>query len=318
MWRRLPARRARSLWNPTISAAPWLSIASRTASSSSAGSVSSTSTRLVRLSIRTPATTIATATTRAAAGSSHSAPVSSTSTSPTSTPIDVNASVRGIPLERRRLGRARLPEEEPGYGYVGDRREADHRDAETERIDRRALGQPPDRLVDDHPGPDQDQHALDRGREVLDLRVAEGMIRVGRLIGLAHRQEGDDRRHEVDRRVDRLGDDRYGAGDHARDELHRDQEQVRDDRNGGGALLAWRLRRWPDRARRRPRRGRDAVPGRHQPAPRRRLKTSVIKPRGRRSASSSTSRRTSSRAALPRWLIASFSAGSSSAMVRPW
>jgi len=40
-------------------------------------------------------------------------------------------------------------------------------------------------LVDDQCGADQDQHALDRSGEVLELLVAVGMLGVGGLVGLA-------------------------------------------------------------------------------------------------------------------------------------
>ena len=48
---------------------------------------------------------------------------------------------------------------------------------------------------------DEDQHPLDRRREVLDLLVAVAVALVGRLAGLAHGEERDDRGDQVDRRV---------------------------------------------------------------------------------------------------------------------
>ena len=64
--------------------------------------------------------------------------------------------------------------------------------------------------------PDQDQDALDRRRQVLDLLVAVAVALVGRLAGLADREERDDRGDQVDARVDRLGEDRDRAGDRSR------------------------------------------------------------------------------------------------------
>ena len=65
-------------------------------------------------------------------------------------------------------------------------------------------------------GADQDQHPLDRGGEVLDLLVAVGVILVGRLVGPPDEISAIDRRHQVDRGVDRLGQDRDRAGDRIR------------------------------------------------------------------------------------------------------
>ena len=77
------------------------------------------------------------------------------------------------------------------------------------------------RLVHDHARADEDQHALDRGREVLDLRVAVLVLGVRGLVRLAQRQVGDDRGEQVDARVHRLGDDRDRSRDRARDDLQR-------------------------------------------------------------------------------------------------
>ena len=140
------------------------------------------------------------------------------------------------------------------------------------------------RLEDDHARADEDQHRLDRRREVLDLVVAVGVVDVGGLVGRAHRDVGDDRRDQVDRRVHRLGDDRHRAGDRAGRELEHDQDRVRGDRQRRRAGLD----RAPAGA------AGDQRTGHH--------------------CSISAS---SSRAARPRWLIASFSCGSSSAIVRP-
>ena len=173
-----------------------------------------------------PAHTIATATMSAVIASSSSMPVISTSTSATSTPARgerVGAQVRRVALERGRVGEPRLPVQVGRDDEVRDHREADHRDAEAEVLDAGVIDEPADGLVDDDPGADEDQHPLDPGRDVLDLLVAVRVRLVGRLVGLAHREVGDQRRHQVDPRVDRLGDDRDRPGYRARDELERDQ-----------------------------------------------------------------------------------------------
>jgi hypothetical protein len=53
--------------------------------------------------------------------------------------------------------------------------------------------------------------------DVLELLVAVAVLGVGRLLGLAHGEERDQRRDQVDARVDRLGEDRHRAGDRARE-----------------------------------------------------------------------------------------------------
>ena len=84
----------------------------------------------------------------------------------------VGAQVRGVPLERRRVVRARLPVQVGRDDQVHDRRDRDHGDAEADVLDLAAAGHQPARgLVHDHAGADQDQHALDRGRQVLGLGV---------------------------------------------------------------------------------------------------------------------------------------------------
>ena len=221
--------------------------------------------------------TIATATTSAVIGSKAALPVTWTRARPKSTPAEVIASVR------RCAASPSSACDSCAFAWR-ERTEETPRLATTEKAitamptpSRSTLGaddQLVGRLVDDHPGADQDQHPLDRRRQVFDLLVAVGVLGVGRLVGFADREEGDDRGDQVDQRVDRLGDDRDRAGDRPGGELERDQDRV------GG-----------DRERRRPALGAD------HGAP------AVARPRW--SASLRTAR--------PRWLIAFFSAALSSA-----
>ena len=167
--------------------------------------------------------------------------------------------------------------------------------------------EPPHRLEDDDAGAEQDQHALDRRGEVLDLLVAVGVVLVGRLVGLAHREEGHHRRDQVDARVGRLGEDRDRAGDRRRRELEHDQQRVRGDRDRRRAVLAGHLRVRAHGARGGHRGRRPASAARVAPGHLRRLRRSAG-PRPRASSAwRSASFRASARAARPRWLIASFS-----------
>ena len=166
--RRSPGARARAA-----------AIASSTASSSAAGGASSTSTRPERVRMRTPATTIATATherrDRVEGGLAGDLDQQQADQHP-DRGHRVGAQVGGVALERRRAQGPRPPVEEGRDADVGDRREGDHRDADAEVRDLGAGDQPPGGLEDDDPGADQDQHPLDRRRQVLELLVAVGVL----------------------------------------------------------------------------------------------------------------------------------------------
>ena len=184
--------------------------------------------------IRIPATTIATATSRAVIESKATTPVTSTSAE-----ADEHARARSSrrcadarrrppgPATRARGPGARARSRRPGWRRP---RTPSPRSRPRATRPRRRSTEPAGRLEDDDPGADQDQHPLDRGRQALDLLVAVGVLGVGRLVGLADRDEGDHRGDQVDQRVDRLGDDRDRAGDRPGGELDRDQQRVGDDR----------------------------------------------------------------------------------------
>ncbi len=166
--------------------------------------------------------------------------VISTRASPARTPRDVSASARRCAASPSRAGDPRLfarRAEQPRDAHVHHRREGDHGDADTEGVDLGADHQAPGRLEDDDPGADEDQHPLDRRSEVLRLFVAVGVVLVGRDVGAANRDQGDERRHEVDGGVDCLGQDRDRSGDRGSRKLQGDQERVREDGEERGALL---------------------------------------------------------------------------------
>ncbi len=206
----------------------------------------------------------------------------------------VGAEVRGIARERRRAGPPRRPRQPPGDAEVEPERDRHDDDPEPDLVHAAVVDEMADRLEGDRGRADEDQDPLDRRRQVLDLLVPVAVRLVGRLVGLAHRQQGDHRCDEVDARVHRLGEDRHRPGDRAGHHLEQDQGGVGEHRQRGGAGL--RATRggaspgWP-----RERQGWCAVG--HQRDP--------------------DSHPTSSAAAAPRWLIASFSSSLSSAIVRP-
>ena len=82
---------------------------------------------------------------------------------------------------------------------------------------------------------------LGQRRHRLDLGVAERMIGVGGLVGLAHGEEGERARADVDRVMRAFRDQRERAGSEARRELERGEDCARDDRGRRRALLQLRV-----------------------------------------------------------------------------
>ena len=183
--------------------------------------------------IRTPATTIATATTSAVIESKATI-AGDLDQEQADEHADrgqrVGAQVGGVALERRRVVGAGLAREDVETTRLATTEKAITAMPTPSDSTSAPIDQPAGRLEDDDPGADQDQHPLDRGGEALDLLVAVGVVGVGRLVGLADRDEGDHRGDQVDQRVDRLGEDRDRAGDRAGGELERDQGRVGGDR----------------------------------------------------------------------------------------
>jgi ABC-type phosphonate transport system ATPase subunit len=83
-----------------------------------------------------------------------------------------------------------------------------------------------DALVGDDQGRDQEQDSLAERRQVLGARVAERMLAVGRLGCGPDREEGEDRGHQVQARVDRVADEAEAAGQQAGQELAGDDQAV--------------------------------------------------------------------------------------------
>ena len=90
--------------------------------------------------------------------------------------------------------------------------------------------QPLQRLQDDVQGGEQQQAGFDKRRKILDFAVAVGMIGIGRPVGNAHRQIGDDRGDQVQARMQRLGEHSQAARGHRQKNLQRHQHHGRADR----------------------------------------------------------------------------------------
>ena len=149
----------------------------------------------------------------------------------------VGAQVRRVALERGGIGKPGLAAQECRDAQVGHQRDRDDHDTEPHVPQRRRLREPVPRLRDDHGGADEDEQALERGRQVLCLLVPVGVRLVGRLVGLADREQRDERREQVDARVHGVGEEGDRTGYPGRHELEHDQRRVRADRQGRGAGL---------------------------------------------------------------------------------
>ena len=125
----------------------------------------------------------------------------------------------------------------PAQNIDGDRKQ-DRADGEGADIDgRAAVADAPDRLDRDDDRERGEKAGLGQSRHRLDLGVAERMIGVGGLVGLAHRKQGQRARADVERVVRPLGKKRERAGRKAGRELDDGEHGAGADRSRRGALL---------------------------------------------------------------------------------
>jgi class 3 adenylate cyclase/tetratricopeptide (TPR) repeat protein len=98
-------------------------------------------------------------------------------------------------------------------------------------------GEPGDRDSGDEEAHPDEEGSLGERREVLRLRVAEGMSAVGRPDRDRDGKEREERGSEIGPRVRGLGEEPEAAAREPRDELDHDQEACRSDRDERGAPL---------------------------------------------------------------------------------
>ncbi len=149
----------------------------------------------------------------------------------------IGSQVGGVALQRRRLGPPRGAADLRRDDQVDHDRERHHADPQPDRGHASVAQQAPDRLKRNHRRAHQDQDPLERRGQVLEPLVPVAVALVGGFAGLADGEEGDDRSHQIDARMHRLGQQRDRAGDRAGDHLEQDQRGVRDDRERGRSLL---------------------------------------------------------------------------------
>ena len=103
--------------------------------------------------------------------------------------------------------------EVPAEHRVGDAgREREH-GAELDGLHLGPAQQVDDRVPDDRDRGESDQAALEDRAEVLDLAVTVGVVAVGRSAGEHQAAEREHRRHDVDDRLERVGQDRGRPGE---------------------------------------------------------------------------------------------------------
>jgi hypothetical protein len=180
-----------------------------------------------------PVTTMLAATASATIGSSRSQPVSATAATPIRTPgrgPDVGEQVLAVGLDRDGAVAPPGAHEQQAHRQVDGGR--DDRDGQPDADVREGLRieQPLDGGRGDRQGGDEDQRALDAGREVLGLRVPVRVLLVGGLGGPLHRAEGDDRGDEVDHRLRRIGEQADRVREQPGDRLEHDRRQRGRDR----------------------------------------------------------------------------------------
>jgi len=144
--------------------------------------------------------------------------------------VDVRPEVDGVALQGHRVGLAGHAVEVFGHEVVHERRPGHDGDSQAEGLDPHRSEELPDRLEHYPAGGGENQESLHQRGDVLYLPVPEGVGLVGRPGGLPDREEGDERGHEVEGRVDGLRDDAHRAHDQAGDELDGDEAGVGDHR----------------------------------------------------------------------------------------
>ena len=133
----------------------------------------------------------------------------------------VGGEVQRIGFQRLAGGLFRHPLERPGPVVVDDDRTGDdcHRPpGDLDLVDLIAQ-QAPQRLPGNPAGGDKQQTRLDKCCNALDLGVAVMVLVIGRAVGPADGEIGDDGGPEVDHAVDRFRQDAQRAGEHGGQKL---------------------------------------------------------------------------------------------------
>ena len=118
---------------------------------------------------------------------------------------------------------------------VDQRRDHHHQHAPANALDGAGGDQLVDRLEDDPASGQQDKQCFDDAGDIFNLVVAIGVALIGWEIGLFHREQCDQGRHQIHRGVDRLRDDTDRAAGEPGHHFHDDQTDIGADRHHGGS-----------------------------------------------------------------------------------
>ncbi len=136
-------------------------------------------------------------------------------------------------VARGAMQRPRAPEIHGDIDHQHDERDR------RQRRRRRAFAQPAPGLDQDAAGQHIEQGDDAERGEALELAVAVMMLVVGRPVGNPHHQPGDDGRDQVDRGVQRFGDQRQTADGDADREFGRGHRGAGEDRDRRDAGFDW-------------------------------------------------------------------------------
>ncbi len=139
--------------------------------------------------------------------------------------------MQGVGFERFALVLARDSREHSRAKQIHQHGDGESADGEPARLDLHGVKEEPlDRLPDDVEGGDHQQARFDKRRKTFDFAVAVRVAGVGREIGDANGQIGENRSDEVEAGMHRLGEHAEavrGDGEHDLDEHQHDRRANR-------------------------------------------------------------------------------------------
>ena len=143
-----------------------------------------------------------------------------------------------VGAERMARRQARDMDQRPPARDVDHDRKQNRADGESADVDRgAAVADAPDGLDRDADRERGEKAGFRQRGHRLDLGVAEGMFGVGGLVGLAHGEQGERARADVERVMRAFREKRERSGGEARCKLDRREDRARHDRGRRRPLL---------------------------------------------------------------------------------
>src|SRR5918994_61903 len=135
-----------------------------------------------------------------------------------------------VGAQGRRAQAASAAQQKQTHPTVDTRRHQRDREPETDVLERLRLQQPSYGGNSDADSRHDDQDTLQGAGEVFSLRVAVGMLLIGRTSSRSQGQESPYRRYEIYSRLGRVGEQAYGARKEVSSDLERNGNDRCDDR----------------------------------------------------------------------------------------